>query len=154
MCSSDLAGRYDACMKSNTCPLAMEVYSSNEYWVKGASLMHTDPAGKADLAEHPLSRLYLISSHQHAVGNGASRGVCQQLGNPLDSAPILRALWEALDQWSTKGVAPPPSMIPRLSDGTLVPALPQTSVGFPQIPGVTYTGLKSTRYLLNYGPDF
>ena len=27
-------------------------------------------------------------------------------------------------------------------------------VGFPKIPGVTYTGLKSTRYLLNYGPDF
>lgn len=148
------AGHYDACMKSNTCPLAMEVYSSNEYWVKGASLMHTDPAGKADLPEHPLSRLYLISSHQHAVGNGASRGVCQQLGNPLDSAPILRALWEALDQWSTKGTAPPPSMIPRLSDGMLVPALPQSAVGFPQIPGVTYTGLKSTRYLLNYGPDF
>jgi hypothetical protein len=27
-------------------------------------------------------------------------------------------------------------------------------VGFPNIPGVTYTGLKATRYLLNYGPDF
>jgi hypothetical protein len=27
-------------------------------------------------------------------------------------------------------------------------------VGFPKIPGVTYTGLKTTRYRLNYGPDF
>ena len=44
--------------------------------------------------------------------------------------------------------------MPRLADGTLVPALPQSAVGFPKIPGVTYTGLKSTRYLLNYGPDF
>jgi hypothetical protein len=45
-------------------------------------------------------------------------------------------------------------MVPRLADETLVPALPQRAVGFPSIPGVTYTGLKSTRYLLNYGAAF
>jgi hypothetical protein len=33
------AGRYDACALTKTCPLAMEIYSSNEYWVKGASLL-------------------------------------------------------------------------------------------------------------------
>jgi hypothetical protein len=133
----------------------MEIYSENEYWVKGASLLHTDPMGTRDLPDHPMARVYLVSSHQHGgPGNPDSKGSCQQLGNPLDSAPILRALWEALDQWSTNGVAPPPSMVPRLADGTLVPALPQSVVGFPKIPGVTYTGLKSTRYLLNYGPDF
>src|SRR6185369_1891912 len=49
--SGKTAGRYDACTKSNTCPLGMEIYSANEYWVKGASLMHTDPAGKTDLAD-------------------------------------------------------------------------------------------------------
>jgi hypothetical protein len=152
--SGRTAGRYDACSKTNTCPLAMEVYSANEYWVKGASLFHTDPMGKMDLPDHPMARLYFVSSHQHGVGNGNSKGACQQLGNPLDSGPILRALWEALDQWSTKGVAPPPTSVPRLADGTLVPALPQERVGFPKIPGVTYNGLKSTRYLLNYGPDY
>jgi hypothetical protein len=36
-------------------------------------------------------------------------------------------------------------MVPRLADGTLVPPLPQARAGFPNIPGVTYTGLKSTR---------
>jgi hypothetical protein len=148
------AGRYDACTKTNTCPLAMEIYSANEYWVKGASLFHTDPTGKVDLPDHPMTRLYLISSHQHGVGNGNAKGSCQQFGNPLNSAPIQRALWEALDLWSTEGVAPPPSSVPHLEDGTLVPALPQSAVGFPTIPGVIYTGLKSTRYLLNYGPDF
>ena len=122
--------------------------------MKGASLFHTDPMGKVDLPDHAMARLYLVSSHQHGTGNSTSKGNCQQFGNPLDSAPIQRALWEALDQWSTKGVAPPPSMVPRLADGMLVPALPQIGVGFPKIPGVTYTGLKSTRYLLNYGPDF
>ena len=148
------AGRYDACTKSNTCPLGMEIYSENEYYVKGASLFHTDPAGKVDLADHPKARLYLISSHQHGYGNGNSKGACQQLLNPLNSSPVQRALWEALDQWSTKGVEPPPSSIPRLADGTLVPALPQSGMGFPKIPGVTYTGLKSTRYLFDYGKDF
>ena len=44
------------------------------------------------------------------------------------------------------------SRVPRLADGTLVPPLPQSSVGFPTIPGVTYTGLQTTRYRFNYGP--
>jgi hypothetical protein len=148
------AGRYDACTKTNTCPLAMEIYSANEYWVKGASLFHTDPAGKMDLPDHPMARLYFMSSMQHGTGNGDAKGACQQFGNPLDSGPVQRALWEALDQWSTKGVAPPPSMVPRLADGTLVAPMPQQTQGFPKIPGVTYTGLKSTRYLLNYGPHY
>ncbi len=152
--SGRTAGRYDACTKTNTCPLAMEIYSANEYWVKGASLFHTDPMGKMDLPDHPMARLYFVSSMQHGTGNGTAKGACQQFGNPLDSGPVQRALWEALDQWSTKGIAPPPSMIPHLADGTLVPPLPQQAQGFPKIPGVTYTGLKSTRYLLNYGPNF
>jgi hypothetical protein len=152
--SGKTGGRYDACTKTNTCPLAMEIYSANEYWVKGASLFHTDPMGKMDLPDHPMARLYFVSSMQHGTGNGAAKGACQQFGNPLDSGPVLRALWEALDQWSTKGTAPPPSTVPRLADGTLVPPMPQEAEGFPKIPGVTYTGLKSTRYLLNYGPNF
>ena len=149
------AGRYDKCSLTNTCPLAMEVYSSNEYWVKAASLFHTNTEGTADLPGHPLARLYLISSHQHSnPGNVNSKGNCQQFGNPLASEPVQRALWEAMDAWSTRGVEPPPSMIPRLADGTLVPALPQSASNFPNIPGVTYTGLKSTRYRFDYGPNF
>lgn len=94
-----------------------------------------------------------MSSQQHGTGNGSSKGNCQQFLNPLDSAPVQRALFLALDDW-TNGILPPPSRVPKLSDGTLVPPLPQSGMGFPNIPGVTYTGLKTTRYLLNYGPDF
>lgn len=148
------AGRYDKCEKTKTCPLAMEVYSANEYWVKAASLFTTDPSGTMDLPDHPMARDYFISSEQHGTGNPASKGNCQQLQNPLDSAPVLRALFVALDEWSTKGVAPPQSAVPRLADGTLVPPAPQGGVGFPKIPGVTYTGLMSTRYLFNYGAHF
>ena len=53
--------------------------------------------------------------------------------------------------------------MPRLRDGTLVAPLPRSRMGFPLIPSpfadtptpfVTYTGLKTTRYLFDYGPDF
>jgi hypothetical protein len=148
-------GRYKKCEATNTCPLAMEFYSSNEYWVKPASLFHTDPMGTVDLPDHPLARLYLLSSKQHGgAGNPTSKGACQQFLNPLDSAPVQRALWEDLDQWSTKGIEPPASQVPKLSNGTMVPPLPQSGVGFPNIPGVTYTGLQTTRYRFNYGPNF
>ena len=145
------ASRYDKCIATNTCPLAVEIYSANEYWVKAASLLHTDPAGTRDLPESPYTRNYLISSHQHGTGSAAAKGACQQFQNPLDSAPVQRALFIALDEWSTRGTLPPASQVPRLSDGTLVPV---SASGFPQIPGVANNGLKTTRYLLNYGPDF
>jgi hypothetical protein len=144
--------RYKKCEQTNTCP---EFYSANEYWVKAGSLMSTDPAGKADLPDHALTRLYLLSSKQHGgAGNPTSKGVCQQFLNPLDSAPVQRALWTDLDDWSTRGIQPPNSQVPKLRDGTLVPPLPQEGVGFPHIPGVTYTGLKTTRYRFDFGPNF
>ena len=145
--------RYTSCVQTHTCPLATEIYSANEYWVKAASLLHTTPDGQRDLPDSPYARNYFISSHQHGVGNAASKGACQQFQNPLDSQPIQRALWVALDQWVTNGSALPASRVPRLADGTLV-APAQSSVGFPNIPGVTYTGLKTTRYLFNYGPTY
>src|SRR5258708_2119319 len=136
-------------------PLAVEFYSANEYWVKAGSLMSTDPTGRYDLPDHPLTRVYLLSSKQHGgAGDPTSKGLCQQFLNPLDSAPVQRALWIDLDEWSTRGISPPDSQVPRLRDGTLVPPLPQSRAGFPSIPGVTYTGLKTTRYRFNYGPDF
>jgi hypothetical protein len=155
--------RYARCEVTDTCPFGMEIYSANEYWVKAASLLHTTPDGMTDLPDSPFTRNYFISSHQHGTGNAASKGVCQQFQNPLNSAPIQRALFIALDDWVSNGTPPPASRVPKLSDGTLVPPLPQSAVGFPSIPSVTnptptgfvtYTGLKTTRYLLNYGPDY
>jgi hypothetical protein len=117
--------------------------------------MGTDPTGRFDLPDHPLTRLYLLSSAQHAsAGNPTTKGACQQFLNPLDPAPVERALWTALDEWSTRGMPPPDSEIPTLRKHTLVSPLPQSAVGFPHIPGVTYTGLKTTRYRFNYGPNF
>jgi len=144
--------RFASCEQTHTCPVAMEIYSANEYWVKAASLLHTTPDGKKDLPDSPFARNYFISSHQHGTGNATSRGNCQQFQNPLNSAPVMRALWIAMDEWVTRGREPPDSQVPTFHDKTLV-APDQKSVGFPSIPGVTYTGLKTTRYRFNWGND-
>ena len=155
--SGQTDGRYKKCTETNTCPLAMELYSSNEFWVKAGSLMSTDPTGSYDLPDQPDARVYLLSGKQHGgPGNPTSRGSCQQFLNPLPSQQVQRALFADLDQWSTQAIAPPASRVPRLDDGTLVkvpdPAL--TNGLYAGIPGVTYTGLKTTRYRFDYGPNF
>ncbi|HEX7272780.1 MAG TPA: alpha/beta hydrolase domain-containing protein [Casimicrobiaceae bacterium] len=155
--SGQTDGRYKKCSETNTCPLAMEFYSANEFWVKAGSLMSTDPTGTFDLPDQPEARVYLLSSKQHGgPGNPKSKGSCQQFLNPLASEQVQRALWQDLDAWSTMGIAPPPSRVPGLADGTLVPPPdPSLTDGlYVGIPGVTYTGLKTTRYRFNYGPLF
>jgi Alpha/beta hydrolase domain len=152
--------RYAKCEATDTCPFAVEIYSANEHWVKTASLLHTTPDGVADLPDSPYTRNYLMSSMRHGTGNPTNRGVCQQFDNPLNSAPVQRALFLALDAW-TYGVQPPSSRVPKLADGTMT--LP-ADTGFPtNIPDpfgetpngkVTYTGLKSTRYRYQIGESF
>jgi Alpha/beta hydrolase domain len=160
--------RYKRCEQSNTCPLGVEIYSANEYWVKSASLLHTDPEGTRDLHDSQYTRNYFMSSMRHGTGNAGTdlnpnRGLCQQRDNPLNSAPVQRALFIALDEWATNNRRPPDSRVPTFKDGTLAPPLPQSGMGFPNIPSpfndtggpfVTYTGLKTTRYHFDYGLGF
>ncbi len=141
-------GRNLACRLADTCPKIMDVNSSNEYWVKGGSLLHTDTRGR-DLPDPRDVRHYLFSSFPHQSGDG--NGICQQPRNDLSPGPGLRALLVALDEWVAEGVRPPTSRIPRRGDRTLVPSLPQRVAGFPRIPGVVYTGLKTTGDILIFG---
>ena len=155
-------GRAERCMESDTCPKVFEINSANEYWVKAGSLLHTDTAGN-DLPDPDHVRFFLIAGAQHGGGSSA-RGMCQQPRNPTDPAPAMRALFVALEQWVAEGVRPPESRVPRVSDGTAVFAeslpttvtgvVPQSELGFPIIPGVTYTGVVTTRHLFDFGPSF
>ncbi|MBD2755863.1 alpha/beta hydrolase domain-containing protein [Spirosoma validum] len=154
------AGRIAACSASTTCPKVFEINSANEYWVKAASLLHTDTKGN-DLPDPENVRFFLVSGAQHGAGNATTRGMCQQFQNPTNGEPLLRALFMALDDWVTKGTEPPRSAVPRQSDGTSVVAVPQagsqtglvpqSALGWPTIPGVTYMGLITTRYQLDFG---
>jgi hypothetical protein len=158
------AGRIVRCAATGTCPKVFEVNSANEYWVKTGSLVHTDPQGH-DIPDPDTVRFYLLSGVEHTVNGGAagSRGICQQLVNPTNPNPALRALFIALDEWVTLDRKPPKSEIPRVSDGTAVFSVPQPSglgvvpqaaLGFPEIPGVTYTGLITVRHLFDFGRLF
>ena len=158
-------GRNARCMQTATCPKVMNVNSANEYWVKAASLLHTDLAGN-DVPDPPNVRNYLISGAQHAVPAAAnSLGICQQFGNTVDPNPAMRALWVALDEW-IDGTAPPTSAVPQRSTGTAVFAqttadsplgigiVPQATLGWPTIPRVTYTGLVTVHNVYDFGPQF
>jgi hypothetical protein len=158
-------GRNKRCMETNTCPKIMGVNSANEYWVKSGSLLHTDILGN-DLPDPPNVRNYLISGSQHGGGSGPnSPGICQQFGDTIDPNPVLRALFITLDQW-LDGTEPPASMVPRHSDGTAafsnitensplgIGIVPQTSLNWPTIPDVLYTGVITVRNFFNFGPQF
>jgi Alpha/beta hydrolase domain len=115
-----------------TDPLVIETNSSTEYWQKGASLVHTDPTGRSDTDLPPNVRVYLIAGTQHGARPDASSGPCINPRNPHSATPALRALFVALEEWVTKGTAPPPSRVPRIADGTAVTA---ESIEMPALPG-------------------
>src|SRR5207249_8906022 len=52
--------------------------------------------------------------------------------NPHSATPALRGLFLALEEWVTKGIAPPSSRVPRVADGTAVAA---ASIEMPAVPG-------------------
>ena len=154
-------GRSVRCTATNTCPKRFEVNTANEYWVKAGSLLHTDTQGR-DLKDPENVRFYLMSGLSHGVGDITDRGVCQQFTNAVSPYPTHRALLVALDEWVSNGTTPPKSEVPRHANrafavpqpGSQTGGVPQVVLGWPTIPGVTYNGLITTRYLLDFGPLF
>jgi hypothetical protein len=147
-----LGGRLVRCTLTGTCPKILEANSSNEYWVKGGSLAHTDTLGHDLLFDAPGVRTYLFSSLPHSTATGPA--ICEQNRNPVSPSAGLRALLVDLDAWISHGTQPPATRVPRRFNHTLVPPLPQSGVGFPAIPGVRYTGLMSTGDLFDFGRRF
>jgi hypothetical protein len=118
---------------------APKVFYANtpvEYWGAGrvAALVHTNPEGAADVPLPENVRFYFIAGTQHSPSRfppAATNG--QQEDNAVDYWWTMRALLMAMHKWVKEGTAPPPSLYPRLDDGTLTRA---ESVAFPAIPGV------------------
>lgn len=119
-----------------TDPRVIETNTSTEYWQKGASLLHTDPFGRHDLPPSPFVRSFLVAGTQHGGKAGMPRdaGPCVNPRNWHDPMAAVRALLVALDEWVVNDRAPPDSRVPRIADGTLVPA---ASVAWPDLPGLT-----------------
>jgi hypothetical protein len=160
--SGKTGGRSERCTASNTCPKRFEVNTANEYWVKACSLLHTDTQGN-DLPDPENVRFYLMAGLSHGVGDITDRGKDQQFTNAVRPFPAHRALLIALDEWVSQGTTPPKSAVPRQAGiaavavslpGSQTGSVPQAELGWPDIPGVTYNGLITTRYLLDFGMDF
>jgi hypothetical protein len=115
-------------------PKIIETNTATEYWQKGASLIHTDSGLRRDLPLPENSRAYLIAGTQHAGRPGVDPrpGPCVNPRNPHSATPALRALFLALEEWVTKGIAPPPSRVPSLAAGTAVTA---DGIAMPKVEG-------------------
>ncbi|HEY3908541.1 MAG TPA: alpha/beta hydrolase domain-containing protein [Stellaceae bacterium] len=128
-----------------TDPLMIEVNTATEYWQKGASLVHTDPAGRGDAELPPTARVYMLAGTQHGGGPGTdpSPGPCVNPRNPHSASPALRALFVALEEWVTTGTAAPPSRVPSIAQGTAITAeavtMPKVA-GFAVAPGANRIG--------------
>jgi hypothetical protein len=151
-----LTGRRDAILKRPaTDPLVIHTQTATEYWQRKGSLVHTDTQGN-DLAQPEGVRVYAWASSQHFADPNLgkpARGVCQNLINVVATSMLFRAMLDAMDRWATDGVAPPPSRVPRRSDGTLVP-MEQWRTQFPRIPGAAIPSGPAELPLLDFGLDF
>ena len=147
------SGLLDRCRRTETCPKIIWTVSSTEYWQGRASLDTADALGRHDLGLPGHVRMYLFSSSQHVGAFAPALGICQQLSNPNQYLPNLRALLVALEEWVVDGIQPPKSRIPTLRQRTLVSS-ERSAIGWPDIPGVKYTGLLNELTLLDFGPDF
>lgn len=119
-------------------PKIFLVDTASEYWDRGrlAALRHTTIDGRADLADIPNVRVFMLAATQHGAGTFPPPETGGQLkGNPNDYRWAQRALLAGLDRWVREGAAPPASKHPTLADGTLVA---QHDIRFPAIPGIQW----------------
>ena len=134
-------------------PKVFNSNSSYEYWGRVASLLTTDVDGTKDIPmmdEH--ARVYLFASAQHLpVPFPPTRSNGQNLNNPNDFSWMMRALLLAMNRWITDGTPAPPSVYPRIDDGTLVEP---GNVNFPALPGVNFPTVPHIAYRVDYGPRF
>ncbi|MDP7412746.1 MAG: alpha/beta hydrolase domain-containing protein [SAR202 cluster bacterium] len=150
-----LTGKTDGLLKRpETDPFVIHTHTSAEYWERRASLVHTDSLGN-DIPDHERARVFFFTGSQHNADPlaGPKIGVARHPSNPLNTTPLLRALLNALDAWSTDGTAPPDSRVPRRDDETAVEASVAGNV-FPAIPGVVHPDHPNRLFVQDHGPDF
>jgi len=108
-----------------------------EYWGAGrvAALTHTNAEGTQDIDLPAEVRSYFFASTSHGAAPfpPTSQVPVSPLANPVNTAASIQALRLAMHEWVTEDKAPPASVYPKLSDGTLTPI---SQVRFPKVPGL------------------
>jgi hypothetical protein len=152
--SGECDGILRRCRQFDCAPVVLHTQSSAEYWTRSGSLPHTDALGEVDAAPGEGVRFFTFGGTQHGPsGHPPNRGFGQNLMNPADYRPLLRALLLALDRHVRDGAPLPRSVVPRIADGTLVD-WSRSATGFPSIPQVRFPELIRQPPLLDFGPDW
>ena len=144
----------DCVMKrSESDPLVVHTHTNTEYWNRHASLGHTNPRTGDDIEFPEAVRVYFLASAQHMGANPPPEDVSQQRPNVMNNGPLMRAVLTRMHRWVTEGTPPPPSIVPRRADGTLV-SPEEALAAFPKVPGFPTPASPSRLPLYDYGPDF
>jgi hypothetical protein len=123
-------------MATSVMPKVIYTNTETEYVGGGraGALVHTSLDGKRDLKIPDNVRIYMWAGAEHGpAAFPPAKGISQQMTNPNNYYWGMRAVFAGLDGWVRKGIAPPASRYPRLSDGSLVA---HEIFKFPAIPGV------------------
>ena len=134
-------------------PLVVHTHTNTEYWNRHASLGHTNPRTGDDIEFPDTVRVYFLASAQHMGANPPPEDVSQQRPNVMNNGPLMRAVLTMMHRWVTEGTPPPPSIVPRRADGTLVSPEEALAV-FPEVPGFPTPASPSRLPLYDYGPGF
>ncbi len=149
------SGMTDAILKRpETDPLVIHTQSASEYWVRRGSLVHTTTSGE-DLEQPENVRIYAWLSTQHwsdPIIKEPKKGIRASYFNIVRTSMFFRGVLDIIDRWATSGIKPPPSRIPRRSDGTLV-SFEEWKKSFPKIPGLALPQEPNRLEYMDYGPD-
>jgi len=138
-----------------TDPLVIHTHTEGDYWKRHVALTHTDPRDGKDLNLPAKVRMYNLTASPHMARPWDDAIWIGQLSpNTMSAMPYRRALLVAMDEWATKGTPPPPTMLPRVSDGTLIKA-EEYLAKYPKIPGVNLPVRGNSRLpRYDYGPEY
>ncbi|MEO8754194.1 MAG: alpha/beta hydrolase domain-containing protein [Casimicrobiaceae bacterium] len=153
-------GLLSRCRQTNTCPKIMETYGGPEAWYSHATVGMAGTKGTEDLPLPSNVRRYYHTGTTHGGGGGgfnlgtASTNPNSFAANPNPQREINRALYVDMVDWVVKGIAPPPSAYPKVSDGTLVAATSK-AMGWPDIPNSPKPdGAMNPVLDYDFGPQF
>ncbi len=159
-------GLLDRCTETSTCPKLFHVATVLEMWEGRQSLGFTDPLGLHDVADPAGVRTFIMAGTQHSpaplpLPAKPPFGNCQQQSNPDPQLWTMRALLTALTGWVRDGAEPPPGVVPRIADGTLVaadqvrlPGIPANNYGGVPRPAMSDARLFNDLHVVDYGPDY
>ena len=160
------AGLLDRCRATGTCPKIFETFGSTEFWdlrlsprsgwnVQPPRTFRCPTMSGDIISRARITEVARVASSTAIPSPARGRGgVCMLPANPNPESDTMRALLVAMVDWIVKGTAPPPSVYPRLSDGTLVQAT-KAATGFPSIPGLVFKdNFENPLIDYDWGPDF